>query len=129
MKLANVITWIATAVFTVALTAGCDRNDRSAEQVGERAGRNIDQATAEVKEQAANVGDKIDDAAITAKVKTALIGEPDLEALKIDVDTADGVVTLTGTVDSRTKVTRAVQVAQAVQGVRSVDNRLTVKQG
>jgi hyperosmotically inducible periplasmic protein len=129
MKLAKCITWIATALFAVALTAGCDRNDQSAERVGERAGKNIDQATAEVKEQAANVGERIDDATITAKVKTALIGEPDLEALKIDVDTADGVVTLSGTVDSRTKVTRAVQVAQAVQGVRSVDNRLTVNQG
>ncbi len=128
MKLAKIITLIATALFAVALTAGCDRNDRSAERVGERAGSKIDQATAEVKEQAANVGDKIDDATITAKVKTALIGEPDLEALTIDVDTADGIVTLSGTVDSRTKVNRAVQVAQAVQGVRSVDNRLTVKQ-
>ncbi len=127
MKLAKGITWFATALFAVALTAGCDRNDRSAEQVGERTGKSIDQATAEVKEQAANVGEKIDDAAITAKVKTALIREPDLEALKINVDTADGVVTLSGTVDSRTKVNRAVQVAQAVQGVRSVDNRLTVK--
>lgn len=125
MKLAKSITWIAPALFALAVTAGCDRNDQSAE----RAGRKIDQATAEVKEQAANVGDKIDDATITAKVKTALIGEPDLEALKIDVDTADGVVTLSGTVDSRNKVNRAVQVAQAVQGVRSVANRLTVKQG
>lgn len=125
MKLAKSITWIATAMFTMALAAGCDRNDQTAE----RAGQKIDQATAEVKEQAANVGDKIDDATITAKVKTALIAEPDLEALKIDVDTADGVVTLSGTVDSPTKVNRAVQLAEAVQGVRSVANRLTVKQG
>jgi hyperosmotically inducible periplasmic protein len=125
MKQAKSITWIATALFAIALTAGCDRNDHSAE----RAGKKIDQATAEVKDQAANVGDKIDDAAITAKVKTALIGEPGLKALQIDVDTADGVVTLSGTVDSRTSVNRAIQVAQAVQGVRSVDNRLSVKQG
>jgi len=125
MKQAKSITWIATALFAIALTAGCDRNDHSAE----RAGKKIDQATAEVKDQAANVGDKIDDAAITAKVKTALIGEPGLKALQIDVDTANGVVTLSGTVDSRTSVNRAIQVAQAVQGVRSVDNRLSVKQG
>ena len=125
MKQAKSITWIATALFAIALTAGCDRNDHTAE----RAGKKIDQATAEVKDQAANVGDKIDDAAITAKVKTALIGEPGLKALQIDVDTADGVVTLSGTVDSRTSVDRAIQVAQAVQGVRSVDNRLSVKQG
>ncbi len=109
----------------MALTAGCDRNDQTAE----RAGRKIDRAAAEVKEQAANAGAKIDDAVITAKVKTALIGEPGLKALQIDVDTADGVVTLRGTVDSRTSNTRAIQVAQAVQGVKSVDNRLTVKQG
>jgi hyperosmotically inducible periplasmic protein len=125
MKLAKVISLVATAVFAVALTAGCDRNDKSAE----RAGRKIDQATAEMKDQAANVGDKIDDAAITAKVKTALIGEPGLKAMQIDVDTADGVVTLSGTVDSRTNVNRAVQLAQAVQGVKSVDNRLNVRQG
>ena len=125
MKQAKSITWIATALFAIALTAGCDRNDRSAERAGEK----IDQATAQVKDQAANVGDKIDDAAITAKVKTALIGEPGLKAMQIDVDTADGVVTLSGTVDSRTNVNRAIQVAQTVEGVRSVDNRLSVRQG
>ena len=48
---------------------------------------------------------------------------------KINVDTANGVVTLSGAVDSPSKVDRATQVAQAVQGVKSVDNRLTVKQG
>lgn len=125
MNLAKSFIWIATGLLAMALTAGCDRNDQSAE----RAGRKIDQATEEVKEQAANAREKIGDAVITAKVKTALIGEPDLKALQIDVDTADGVVTLRGTVDSRTSVNRAIQVAQTVQGVRSVDNRLTVKQG
>ena len=75
------------------------------------------------------VGEYASDAGLTAKVKTALVAEPGLKALQINVDTADGVVTLSGTVDSPTNVDRATQVAQAVQGVKSVDNRLTVKQG
>jgi hyperosmotically inducible protein len=58
-----------------------------------------------------------------------LIGEPGLKALQINVDTANGVVTLSGTVDSPTSVDRVTRVVMAVQGVKLVDNRLTVKQG
>jgi len=130
------IIWIATGLCAVALTAGCNRTDNSAADAGRKidqaqdnAAAKMDQATAQVKEQAANAGEKIDDAAITAKVKTALIAEPGLKALQINVDTANGVVTLSGAVDSSTNLDRATQVAQAVQGVKSVDNRLTVKQG
>lgn len=136
MKLSKNITWIATALFAVALTAGCNKNDtttsdagRKIDQTQERAGEKIGQAAGEVKEQGANARAKLDDAAITTKVKTALIGEPGLKALQIDVDTANGVVTLSGNVDSPTNVDRATQVAQAIQGVKSVDNRLTVRQG
>lgn len=136
MKLSKNITWIATALFAVALTAGCNKNDtttsdagRKIDQTQERAGEKMGQATGEVKEQGANARAKLDDAAITTKVKTALIGEPGLKALQIDVDTANGVVTLSGNVDSPTNVDRATQVAQAIQGVKSVDNRLTVRQG
>jgi hyperosmotically inducible protein len=136
MKLSKSITWIAIALFAAALTAGCNQNDPSAESVGrkidqaqENASKKMDQATAQVKEQAEYAGDKIDDATITAKVKTALIGEPGLKALQINVDTANGVVTLSGTVDSPTSVDRVTRVVMAVQGVKLVDNRLTVKQG
>ncbi len=87
----------------------------------------MDQAAADVKQKAEQAGDKIDDAAITAKVKTALVGEPGLKALQINVDTANGVVVLSGAVDTPQDLDRATQVAQAVQGVKSVDNRLNVK--
>ena len=128
------VSWITAAVLATALAAGCDRNKPSSETAGqkldrttEKAGEKMDQAAADVKHKAAQAGDKIDDAAITAKVKTALIGEPGLKALKIDVDTANGVVTLSGAVDSPQNLDRATQVAQAVDGVKSVDNRLNVK--
>jgi osmotically-inducible protein OsmY len=136
MKHSKNISWVATALFAVALTAGCNRNDtatsdagRKIDQTQERTAENMGQAKSEMKEQSANAGDKLDDAAITTKVKTALTGEPGLAAAQINVDTADGVVTLSGNVDSPNNVDRAMQVVQAIQGVKSVDNRLTVRQG
>jgi hyperosmotically inducible protein len=71
----------------------------------------------------------IDDATLTTKVKTAVLAEPGLKTLQINVDTKDGVVKLSGTVDNASMKERAAQVAQAVTGVRSVDNALTVKTG
>ncbi len=134
MKISKSITWIGAALFAVVLTAGCNRNDdtsaadarRQMDQTQERAG--TDRAQAPMNKQS-NISDNIDDAAITAKVKTAIIGEPGLKALQINVDTANGVVVLSGAVDSPTSVDRATQIAQAVEGVKSVDNRLTVRQG
>ena len=70
---------------------------------------------------------KVDDAAITTKVKTALMAEPGLRSLEIDVDTRDNVVTLNGTVDSQEKKQRAMQIAQGVDGVKSVSDNLVVK--
>lgn len=73
-----------------------------------------------------SVGQVIDDAGITAKVKTALAAEKDVSAMKINVDTAQGTVTLSGQVASQTEVDRALQVARNVEGVKSVENKLTV---
>ena len=75
----------------------------------------------------AKAGDKLDDAAITGKVKTALIADPDVKALKIDVDTKDNVVTLNGTANTQASADKAVTIAKGVEGVKSVENRLTVK--
>lgn len=71
----------------------------------------------------------IDDTVITTSVKTAVLAEPGLSALKIEVDTKDGVVTLSGTVDSPELKTRATQIAQNTSGVRSVIDNLAVKTG
>ncbi len=72
-------------------------------------------------------GDAVGDAAITAKVKSALIADPDVKALQIDVDTKDGAVTLTGNADKNANVDRATTVARGVNGVKSVDSKLIVK--
>jgi osmotically-inducible protein OsmY len=72
-------------------------------------------------------GDAVGDAAITGKVKTVLIADPDVKALTIDVDTKNGIVTLSGTVDTAAHADKAVADARRVEGVKSVDNKLSVK--
>jgi osmotically-inducible protein OsmY len=75
------------------------------------------------------VGETIDDATITTRVKTALINAPDVAALSIDVDTFKGVVTLSGRVKSQDEATRAMTVAQGIDGVREVKSALQVIPG
>ena len=73
-----------------------------------------------------SIGERIDDATITARVKTALLNDPQVAGLNIDVDTTLGVVTLSGVVRSRVEEQRAIQVAGGISGVRSVRSTLQV---
>src|SRR5205823_13516831 len=70
-----------------------------------------------------------DDAAITAKVKTAILAEPGLKSLQINVDTKDATVTLSGNVDSDMLRDRAKQIAMSTEGVKNVVDNLSVKTG
>jgi hyperosmotically inducible protein len=72
------------------------------------------------------IGNTMDDATITAQVKTALLNDPQLNATKIDVSTSNGVVTISGTVKSQPEQQRAIQLARQVNGVRDVRSNLTV---
>jgi hyperosmotically inducible protein len=74
-----------------------------------------------------SAGEYIDDAAVTARVKTALIDEPSVRANEINVETYRGVVSLSGFVDSGATADKAVRAAQKVSGVRSVKNDMRVK--
>jgi hyperosmotically inducible protein len=76
-----------------------------------------------------SLGTKIDDVTITAKVKAKLIDDEMTKARNIDVDTIDGVVTLTGKVQSWSERSRAQQIAQGTDGVRGVKNNLEVVGG
>jgi hyperosmotically inducible protein len=73
-------------------------------------------------------GEFTDDAALTAKVKTAIATDAGAKtAAAVNVDTYRGVVQLTGFVDSEDQATRAVSAAKKVQGVRSVKNDIRLK--
>lgn len=74
-----------------------------------------------------STGQYLDDTAITAKVKSAILNEPTLKSAEINVETFKGRVQLSGFVSNRANIDRAVSVAQAVTGVKSVANDMRVK--
>jgi len=73
------------------------------------------------------VGEAFDDAGITMSVKSRLLDDPLVKGLKIDVDTRDGVVFLTGVVGSDAERQQAIQLAKDAKGVRAVQANLTFK--
>jgi len=77
--------------------------------------------------QQESTGEYVDDAAITTKVKTKILQDPNLKVLQINVETFKGVVQLSGFVNSSEAADRAVQVARGVEGVERVENKMTVK--
>ncbi len=113
------------AVATAVSLAACDQRSPGSDTMSKRS----DMPPAAEKMAAA--GEKaamaVDDSAVTAKVKAALLAEPGLRSLQIGVDTKNGTVTLSGSVDSDTSRDRAKQVASSVGGVSAVVDQLTVK--
>lgn len=83
-------------------------------------------AEATAKDAANTAKGAIDDATITAQVNAGLAKDPDLSALKINVDTVNGKVTLNGPAPSTVARDRAETIAKAVSGVTSVNNQLVV---
>jgi osmotically-inducible protein OsmY len=75
------------------------------------------------------VGETIDDATITTRVKTAFINDKDVGALRIDVDTFKGVVTLSGRVKSKEEEAKAIALARGIRGVVDVKSTLQVDGG
>jgi osmotically-inducible protein OsmY len=72
------------------------------------------------------VGETIDDTTITTRVKTAMLNDPAVGGLRIDVDTFKGVVTLSGRVKSEAEKQQAVTLARRVSGVTEVKDTLQV---
>ena len=75
------------------------------------------------------LGEHIDDTVITAAVKARLLDDPQVKGLKIDVDTREGIVFLTGTVRSQEESDRAVEVARGTNHVKDVKPNLTIVKG
>jgi len=68
----------------------------------------------------------VDDKTLTARVKSRLIDDPVVKARKIDVDTINAVVILTGVVETRKESSRAAEIAGTVSGVKRVKNDLQI---
>jgi hyperosmotically inducible protein len=74
-----------------------------------------------------SVADTIDDATISTHVKTALLNDPVVGGLRIDVDTFKGVVTLSGRVRTKEEEVKAVALARKVGGVTDVKSSLQIQ--
>ena len=107
----HIARWVLIAIMGAA-AAACSTN-------GEKGGP--------AESTAANAGRVIDDSVITGEVKAALIADPTTKAHQISVETFKGVVQLSGFVDTAEARSRATQVAQQVDGVKSVKNELALR--
>jgi osmotically-inducible protein OsmY len=74
-----------------------------------------------------STGQYVDDTVITTAVKTAILKEPSLKVSEINVETFKGTVQLSGFVQSDANITTAVNLAQGVNGVKSVKNDMRMK--
>jgi hypothetical protein len=75
------------------------------------------------------IGEQLDDATLTAKVKTALLQAPDVKGTDVNVTTEKGVVQLSGFISSQAEIERALQLARGVAGVKEVHNKMSLKSG
>ena len=116
---------VALAAGTL-LTVGCDQRAPAGSTTAK-----VDRAADKIENKVSNAADKTaavtEDAAITAKVKAAILAEPGLKTLQINVDTNGATVTLSGSVDNADLRERAKQIASSTSGVKGVVDQLTVK--
>lgn len=75
-----------------------------------------------------SLGEHVDDAVITAKVKDAYFNDPVVSAFDVKVETFKGRVQLSGFADNPAEIEKAATLARAVPGVKSVDNAIRLKQ-
>ena len=93
----------------------------------EKAGKKIDQTTEQAGQKIEKAGVVMDDSAITAKIKSEIAIDPLLKAFQITVTTKNGVVKLSGIVDSQQSIDRALEITRNVKNVQSTENNLVVK--
>jgi len=124
-----------------AIGAGAEKTKEATAKAGDKTSDATTKAGAKTKDATEKAGDKtkdavsssddhagaeVTDAAITSAVKTKLLGDGKTPGSKIDVDTNDGVVTLTGDVATGAEHLTALRLARATKGVKRVVDKITV---
>lgn len=122
MKKLNGLTLVLAGGLLVSGLVACERAEYQAE--AEPGAEQESQPGSAYEDEVTDLGEAISDTTITAQVKAALGADDRTSALDIDVDTREGVVTLTGTVESNAERRAAARVARSVEGVQEVVNEL-----
>lgn len=129
----------AYLVYVLLFFISCGQQHTGEEKgIGERVGRSIDNAAAKTGDKLVDIkdgtvdkaeqaGEYITDGYITSKIKAKILQDPLINVFQIKVITTDGVVQLTGEVDSALNISRALEVVNSVKGVKSTSMKLTIK--
>jgi hyperosmotically inducible periplasmic protein len=108
------------------LDAAVAKTEQSAEEAKNKTEAAVDKMGAKVENATDRAATMVEDATITASIKAELAKDPTLSALKINVDTRDGLVSLNGSAPDSGSRERASRLVSGVKGVKSVDNKLIV---
>jgi hyperosmotically inducible protein len=104
-----------------------DQSGKKIEKASEKAEAKIEKAGDALSDKTKKAGESIDDAAITTKIKAEIAMDPVLKVSQISVTTTNGVVRLSGVVDSRQSMDKALEITRNVKNVKSTENNLVVK--
>ena len=119
---------ISKTLLAVMLTSAVATGSAYAENTTmDKAQSGVESAGQKVDSSMNKVGNFMDDSAITAKVKAALVDHESIKSTDISVKTDQKVVTLSGFVESQAQAEAAVTVAKGVEGVTSVSDKLHVR--
>ena len=119
---------ISKTLVAVMLTSAVATGSAYAENTTmDKAQSGVESAGQKVDSSMNKVGNFMDDSAITAKVKAALVDHESIKSTDISVKTDQKVVTLSGFVESQAQAEAAVTVAKGVEGVTSVSDKLHVR--
>ncbi|MEC5215479.1 hyperosmotically inducible protein [Actimicrobium sp. GrIS 1.19] len=135
---------LALACLSILMLGGCDRRpvtDQSGAPSSDASKSSGDSASAPMAKApetaptpaaatpapVASAGAVIDDSIITTKIKTALLTDPVVKGSEVSVETDKGVVVLSGTAATADQIEQAKKIAGAVDGVKSVDNKIALK--
>ena len=97
------------------------------ESMSQKTQNTADNAESKIDSSMKKVDGFMDDSAITAKAKAALVDDEAIKSTDISVETQKGVVTLSGFVSSQDQAEKAVALVKKVEGVKSVSDKLHVK--
>lgn len=120
---------LAIGVAACDLSPSSDSPGRTFDSIAENAGRDLEPPAVTAAQNIGQPFNAASDAALAARVKAAIDGEPGLGSINVDVNAVDGVITLYGTADTPAKRHQAAMVALNVGGVRSVRNAMVIVKG
>jgi osmotically-inducible protein OsmY len=138
MKNVSSIAAISLVTSFALFAAGCDRTSDEPRVTEPTVSERMDNAANDTRSTTSSMGDSIErrtdqagqaisDASITTSVKSKYLLDDTLKGLQISVNTDQGVVNLTGTVQNDAAKELATQIAQGTEGVVRVDNQLTIQ--